>query len=117
MLFRSDPRIDELRAKINCVEDSQFTHDYHDPEKRSIANALTIEFTDGSKSPEIVVEYPVGHRRRRDEGLPLLISKYQRNLSRIFDKERCQQIEKVSLDFDRLKDVQIDEFLTLFVKI
>ena len=113
----ADPRIDELRAKINCVEDSQFTHDYHDPEKRSIANALTIEFTDGSKSPEIVVEYPVGHRRRRDEGLPLLISKYQRNLSRIFDKERCQHIEKVSLDFDRLKDVQIDEFLTLFVKI
>ena len=113
----ADPRIDELRAKINCVEDSQFTHDYHDPEKRSIANALTIEFTDGSKSPEIVVEYPVGHRRRRDEGLPLLISKYQRNLSRIFDKEHCQQIEAVSLDFDRLKDVQIDEFLTLFVKI
>ena len=113
----ADPRIDELRAKINCVEDSQFTHDYHDPEKRSIANALTIEFTDGSKSPEIVVEYPVGHRRRRDEGLPLLISKYQRNLSRIFDKERCQHIEKVSLDFNRLKNVQIDEFLTLFVKI
>ena len=112
----ADPRIDELRAKINCVEDSQFTHDYHDPEKRSIANALTIEFTDGSKSPEIVVEYPVGHRRRREEGLPLLISKYQRNLARIFDKEHCQQIETVTLNFDELLTVQAEDFVSLFVK-
>ena len=114
--FAADPRIDEIRAKINCVEDSQFTHDYHDPEKRSIANALTIEFTDGSKSPEIVVEYPVGHRRRREEGLPLLISKYQRNLARIFDKEHCQQIETVTLNFDELLTVQAEDFVSLFVK-
>ena len=112
----SDPRIDELRSKINCLEDSQFTHDYHDPDKRSIANALTIEFNDGSKSPEIVVEYPVGHRRRREEGLPLLIAKYKRNLTRIFDKDECQKIEAVTLNFDMLLTVNAEDFVSLFVK-
>ena len=112
----SDPRIDELRSKINCLEDSQFTHDYHDPDKRSIANALTIEFNDGSKSPEIVVEYPVGHRRRREEGLPLLIAKYKRNLARIFDKDQCQRIEAVTLNFDTLLTVNAEDFVSLFVK-
>ena len=112
----SDPRIDELRSKINCLEDSQFTHDYHDPDKRSIANALTIEFNDGSKSPEIVVEYPVGHRRRREEGLPLLIAKYKRNLARIFDKDQCQRIEAVTLNFDMLLTVNAEDFVSLFVK-
>jgi len=112
----SDPRIDELRSKINCLEDSQFTHDYHDPDKRSIANALTIEFNDGSKSPEIVVEYPVGHRRRREEGLPLLIAKYKRNLTRIFDKDECQKIEAVTLNFDTLLTVNAEDFVSLFVK-
>ena len=65
-----DPRIDALRDKIVCVEDPQFTQDYHDPDKRSIANALTVEFTDGKKLKEIVVEYPIGHKRRRKEGMP-----------------------------------------------
>lgn len=64
----ADPRIDALRAKIACVEDPQFTQDYHDPAKRSIANALTIEFDDGSTLAEVAVEYPIGHMRRRAEG-------------------------------------------------
>src|SRR5574342_1307842 len=64
----SDPRIDLLREKIHCVEDPQFTRDYHDPEKRSIANALTVELADGTRLPEGVVEYPIGHKRRRAEG-------------------------------------------------
>ena len=69
----SDPAIDALREKIVCVEDPAFTIDYHDPSKRSIANALTVEFKDGSKFDEIVVEYPIGHARRRTDGIPLLI--------------------------------------------
>ncbi|MCX8005113.1 MAG: bifunctional 2-methylcitrate dehydratase/aconitate hydratase, partial [Burkholderiaceae bacterium] len=72
----ADPRIDALREKIVCVEDPQFTQDYHDPEKRSIANALTVEFNDGSRLPEIVVEYPIGHKRRRQEGMPILVEKF-----------------------------------------
>src|SRR6267378_2662064 len=67
-----DPRIDKLRDKIVCVEDPAFTKDYHDPKKRSIANALTVEFKDGKKMPEIVVEYPIGHKRRRKDGMPVL---------------------------------------------
>ena len=112
----ADPRIDELRAKIHCIEDPQFTKDYHDPEKRSIANAMTIEFKDGSKSDEIVVEYPVGHKRRREEGMPLLVEKYKRNLARIFDANQEKMILDRTLDYSNLIDMKVDEFVSLFVK-
>ena len=112
----ADLRIDELRAKIHCIEDPQFTKDYHDPEKRSIANAMTIEFKDGSRSDEIVVEYPVGHKRRREEGMPLLVEKYQRNLARIFDSQKQKKITDLTLDYSRLIDMKVDEFVSLFVK-
>ncbi len=72
----ADPRIDDLRAKIICAEDAQFTADYHDPNKRSIANALSVELTDGTVLPEVVVEYPIGHRLRRGDGIPLLLEKF-----------------------------------------
>src|SRR3989440_1774600 len=80
----ADPRIDALRAKMVCVEDPRFSKDYLDPEKRSIANAITIEFADGNRAREAVVEYPIGHRRRRKEGIPLLIEKFKTNLARRF---------------------------------
>ena len=76
----NDPRIDALRDKIECSEDKQFTKDYHDPEKRSIANGLTVELKDGTKLPEVMVEYPIGHRRRRKEGMPVLVEKFKTNL-------------------------------------
>jgi len=88
----SDPRIDVLRDKMVCVEDPQFTTDYHDPEKRSIANALTVEFNDGTKLDEIEVEYPIGHKRRREEGIPELIKKYKINLARIFPEKQQKTI-------------------------
>ena len=112
----ADPRIDALREKMECIEDLAFTADYFDPEKRSIANALTIEFNDGSKSDEIVVEYPVGHRRRREDGLPLLLAKYKTNLRRVFSEEKASEIEKISLDIDRLLTMKADDFVSLFVK-
>src|SRR3989440_2656408 len=80
----ADPRIDALRAKMVCVDDPRFSKDYLDPEKRSIANAITIEFADGNRAREAVVEYPIGHRRRRKEGIPLLIEKFKTNLARRF---------------------------------
>ena len=67
----ADPRIDSLREKIVCVEDTGYSADYHDPEKRSIANAVTVEFNDGTVFDEVAVEYPVGHARRRVEGIPV----------------------------------------------
>ena len=109
----SDSRIDALREKIICVEDSTFTADYHDPAKRSIANALTIEFNDGSVLGEEVVEYPIGHARRRTAGIPLLIEKYKVNLARIFDKPRQEKILNLSLDYERLIATPVNEFMDL----
>ena len=111
-----DPRIDALREKISCVEDVQFTIDYHDPNKRSIANALTVEFTDGTALDEVVVEYPIGHARRRVEGIPLLIDKYRTNLARIFPKAQQEEILRLSLDRQRFEATPVNEFMDLFVK-
>ena len=110
-----DPRIDVLRAKMECVEDPQFTKDYHDPEKRSIANALTIEFNDGSKFDEVVVEYPIGHKRRRADGIPLLVEKFRTNLARRFPDKQQQAILDVSLDQARLEAMPVNEYVDLYV--
>lgn len=111
-----DPRIDALRERIHCVEDVRFTADYHDPKKRSIANALTVTFTDGTQLDEVVVEYPIGHARRRVEGIPLLVEKYKTNLARIFSKMQQTEILNVSLDRQRLEGTPVNEFMDLFVK-
>ena len=79
-----DPRIDALRAKMICVEDPQYSKDYLDPEKRSIANAVQVFFKDGSSTEKVAVEYPIGHRRRRAEGMPLLVKKFETNLASRF---------------------------------
>ncbi|MFM0056704.1 bifunctional 2-methylcitrate dehydratase/aconitate hydratase [Paraburkholderia phytofirmans] len=110
-----DPRIDVLRAKMECVEDPQFTQDYHDPEKRSIANALTIEFNDGSTFDEIVVEYPIGHKRRREDGIPLLVEKFKTNLARRFPVKQQLAILDVSLDQARLEAMPVNEYVDLYV--
>ena len=109
----ADPRIDALREKIVCVEDATFTADYHDPTKRSIANALTIEFNDGSVLGEEVVEYPIGHARRRAAGIPLLIEKYRTNVARIFDRPTQEKILAISLDYEVLISTPVDEFMEL----
>ncbi len=110
-----DPRIDALRAKIVCVEDPQFTKDYHDPDKRSIANALTVELADGKKLKEIVCEYPIGHKRRRKEGIPLLEQKFRVNLARRFPAKQQQAILDVSLDQKRLESMPVNEYVDLYV--
>ena len=112
----ADPRIDALREKINCVEDLQYTKDYHDPEKRSIANAVTIIFSDGSALDEVAIEYPVGHKRRRDEGIPLLVEKYRTNLARIFDEAQQEKIASLTLDYEKFSQTPVNEVMDLFVK-
>jgi 2-methylcitrate dehydratase len=111
----SDPRIDALRARIVCVEDPAFTADYHDPDKRSIANALTVTFTDGTSLPELVVEYPIGHKRRRADGIPLLEAKFRTNLARRFPERQQQAILKVSLDQVRLEAMSVPDYVDLYV--
>ena len=109
----ADPRIDALREKIVCVEDPAYTADYHNPEKRSIANAITVEFTDGTIFEEVAVEYPIGHARRRTEGIPLLIEKYKTNLARIYDGDKQKKILDLCLDYDKLSSTPVNEFMDL----
>jgi len=110
-----DPRIDKLRDKIVCVEDVNYTKDYHDPKKRSIANALTVEFTDGKKMKEIVVEYPIGHKRRRKEGMPVLVAKFKTNLARQFPEKQRNAIMALCLDQKKLEATPVNEFVDMMV--
>ena len=108
------PRIDELRARIECVEEPQFTRDYHNPDKRSIANSLRIEMDNGEILEE-TVEYPIGHRRRRSEGLPLLVEKFKTNLRRRFPPPQQQRILDASLDRARLESMTVNEYVDLYI--
>jgi len=110
-----DARIDVLRDKMECVEDATFTRDYHDPTKRSIANGLTIEFSDGTILEEVAVEYPIGHRRRREEGIPELLKKFTVNLARKFPEKQQHAVLEASLDYIRLSNMPVDEFVDLLV--
>lgn len=111
----ADPRIDLLRDKMVTVEDVQFTRDYHDPDKRSIANALTIELNDGTILPEVAVEYPIGHKRRREEGIPVLIEKFKTNLARKFSAKQQQTILNASLDYETLIALPVNEFVDMMI--
>ncbi len=111
----ADPRIDILRGKMETAEDKQFPADYLDPEKRSIANALTVTLNDGTILEEVVVEYPIGHKRRREEGIPLLIEKYKTNLARVFSSKQQQLILDRSLDYDKLIQTPVHEFVDTLV--
>jgi 2-methylcitrate dehydratase len=111
-----DPRIDKLRAKIVCVEDKKFSRDYHDPKKRSIANALTVTFKDGTKLKEVVCEYPIGHKRRRKEGMPVLVEKFKVNLARRFPEKQQKAILELCMDAERLQATAVNDFVDLFVQ-
>lgn len=110
----SDPRIDSLRAKISCVEEPAYTQDYHDPEKRSIANSLSVELHDGTMFEE-TVEYPIGHRRRRADGIPLLQAKFERNLARSFSVEQQARILAASMDQAHLEAMPVDQYVELYI--
>jgi 2-methylcitrate dehydratase len=108
-----DPRIDKLRAKIRCVEDINFTQDYLDANKRSIANAITVHFNDGTHLDEVVCEYPIGHKRRRSDGIPLLMSKFKTNLARIYPANQQQQIIDVVENKAEFFRLPINQFIDM----
>ena len=110
----ADKRIDALRARIVCVEEPAYTLDYHDPRKRSIANSLCVELNDGSVLEE-TVEYPIGHRVRRAEGLPLLVEKFRNNLRRRFTEQQQERVLAVSLDQQRLEAMSVNEYMDLYI--
>jgi 2-methylcitrate dehydratase len=109
-----DPRIDVLRARMACIENKQYSRDYLDPKKRSIANQLQVFFKDGTRSRKVAVEYPVGHRRRRHEGIPLLEAKFRTNLSRRFPGERSDAIFRLCREQERLEAARVDDFMDMF---
>ncbi len=110
----TDPRIDALRGQMEIVEEPRYTRDYLDPAKRSIANALQVTFKDGTATPVVEVEYPVGHRRRRAEGYPLLDAKFSVNLARRFAAKQQRVIREACSDAAALQSMPVDRFVDLF---
>jgi 2-methylcitrate dehydratase len=111
----SDPRIDTLREKMEVVENQQFTVDYLDPAKRSIGNSVQVFFADGTQTERLVVDYPVGHRRRREEGIPLLLDKFERNLRGRIAPRRAGAILDLCREPERLRSTPVHRFIDLFV--
>jgi len=109
----ADPRIDAIREKMLCVENAEYTKDYHDPEKRSIANAMQVFFKDGTSSSKIAVEYPIGHRRRRGEGIPELVKKFKVNLARRFDAPKQAEILELCLHQAKLEAMPVNQFVDM----
>lgn len=111
-----DPRIDALRAKMVVREDKRYSADYLDPQKRAIANAVQVFFADGTRTEKVEIEYPVGHRRRRKEGIPLLVKKFQEALAEQFPPDRCWRIMNVFSDPARMERMTASELMELLVK-
>jgi len=112
---QANPIIDTLREKMHIVEDRQYSADYLDPEKRSIANAIQIYFQDGSCTDNVAVEYPIGHRRRRDEGIPVLEAKFRHNLATRFPQGRVETIYQLCTNQALLESTPVDQFMDLLV--
>ena len=111
----SDPRIDELRSKMVIKEDERYTKEYLEEDKRSIANAIVIHFKDGSSTEKVEVEYPIGHRRRREQGIPLLIEKFKANLSTQFSENRTKEILSLCEDQSTLENSSVIDFMNLMI--
>jgi 2-methylcitrate dehydratase len=109
----TSPLIEDLRKRIKCVEDPQFTADYHDPSKRTISNALTVTLNDGTVLDEVVVEAPLGHRLRRDEAKPEIMKKFKRHLSHHFDQGRIDELVNLSTDASKLDATEVDKYMDL----
>ena len=110
----SDPRIDTLRKKMVINEDKRYSDEYHEADKRSIANKIQIHFNDGSSTKEIEVEYPIGHKRRREEGIPVLEQKFKNNLEIIYDSDKCEEIYQLCINQEKLESTSVTDFQELF---
>jgi 2-methylcitrate dehydratase len=110
-----DPRIDALRAKMVVVENEKFTQDYLDPQKRSIGNAIQVFFKDGSQTEQVIVEYPIGHRRRRQEGIPLLLDKFTRHIATRLSLKNCEQLLTLCAEQTGLENTPVNEFMSWLV--
>jgi len=112
----ADPRIDMLRDKTMVTINEAFTTSYFDPQRRYIGNAVQVFFNDGSSTEKVTVEFPIGHRQRRDEGIPLLIAKFERSMAEQLDDQQCQAINKLFADPQRLTAMAVSDFMAMLVK-
>lgn len=110
----ADPRIDALRNKMQVSENETFTNEYFDPEKRAIGNAIQVFFNDGSSTERVHIDYPIGHRRRRDEGIPVLLNKFENAMKEHYSAREVEQIMTVTADESALQAVAVDDFMTAF---
>jgi 2-methylcitrate dehydratase len=106
--------VESLRQKIKCVEDPQYTKDYHNPEKRTISNALTVELNDGTVLDEVAVEAPLGHRLRREEAKPVILAKYERHLGPHLSESRVKELVELSQNAKKLESMSVDEYVDLY---
>jgi 2-methylcitrate dehydratase len=111
----TSPLVESLRKKIKCVEDPQFTLDYHDETKRTIPNALTVTLNDGTVLEEVVVEAPLGHRLRREEAKPEILAKYKRHLGSHFSEAKVKELVELGNDAKKLESMAVDEYVDLYV--
>jgi 2-methylcitrate dehydratase len=111
-----DPHIDRLRAQMIVTENAEFSRDYLDPAKRAIGNAVTVHFSDGTSTERVAIDYPVGHRRRRAEGIPLLLAKLRRNLATQLTSAQIAEIEQVCADQATLEGLPVPDFMSLWVQ-
>lgn len=111
----ANPIIDQIRDKMEVVEDERYTREYLEADKRSIANAVQVFFKDGTHTDQVAVEYPIGHRRRRKEGIPLLVDKFRHNLATRFPPQTCDRITGICQDRSTLEITPVHEFVDLFV--
>ena len=110
-----DPRVDQLRDVMVVQEDERYSREYHEADKRSIANAVQVFFRNGTKTQKVDVEYPIGHRRRRDEGIPILVEKFRRNLGVRFPAGQAGAIAELCLNREALEATPVHEFMDLMV--
>jgi 2-methylcitrate dehydratase len=111
----ADPRIDRLRERMRVIENPTFSADYMNPDKRAIGNAIQVKFRDGTSTARVAIDYPIGHRRRRAEGIPVLIEKFTRNLATRFAAARAKEILAACSDEAKLEAMPVDEFMALWV--
>lgn len=112
----TSPLVESLRQRISCVEDPQFTKDYHDHTLRSIPNALTVRLNDGTTLEEVVVEAPLGHKSRREEAKPQIMAKYKRHLTPHFSEDKVEELMAIAHDAKRIESMDVDQYVDLYVK-
>jgi 2-methylcitrate dehydratase len=110
-----DPRVDALRARMQVKENSTFTQEYYDPNKRYIGNAVQVFFKDGTASQRVQVDYPIGHRKRREEGMPVLVKKFEASVAAHFNPKQTESIKAMFVDRDALAAMPVSEFVAKLV--